>query len=75
MSVRLLQGQFVNEYVGELIDEEESKRRLEKYHADNCATFYMLTLDTNRLVLSLPADVCCDFVWSVVRRDNKRQRY
>lgn len=38
----------MNEYVGELIDEEECKRRIEKYHAENSSTFYMLTLDTNR---------------------------
>jgi len=42
------QGQFVSEYVGDLIDEAECKRRLELAHANNVCNFYMLTLDKNR---------------------------
>ncbi|GFR98820.1 histone-lysine N-methyltransferase [Elysia marginata] len=41
-------GQFVIEYVGDLIDEEECKRRIEQAHDDNITNFYMLTLDKNR---------------------------
>ncbi|KAF6040125.1 WHSC1L1 [Bugula neritina] len=48
--VNILQGQFVNEYVGELITLEECKRRIEKYHQENSSTFYMLTLDSNRVI-------------------------
>jgi len=42
------QGQFVSEYVGDLVDEAESKRRLQRAHANNVSNFYMLTLDKNR---------------------------
>jgi len=40
----------VNEYVGDLVDEEECKRRMIQAHADNITNFYMLTLDKNRSV-------------------------
>ena len=40
----------MSEYVGDLIDEAESKRRLELAHANNVSNFYMLTLDKNRRV-------------------------
>ena len=46
-----LQGDFVNEYVGDLITEAECKRRLKSAHANNITNFYMLTLDKNRQVL------------------------
>ena len=42
------QGQFVSEYVGDLVDEAECKRRLQLAHANNVTNFYMLTLDKNR---------------------------
>jgi len=44
----ILQGQFVSEYVGDLIDEAECKRRLEAARSKNVSNFYMLTLDKNR---------------------------
>lgn len=44
----LHQGQFVNEYVGDLIDDEEVKRRLQKAHEDDIHNFYMMTLDMDR---------------------------
>jgi hypothetical protein len=40
----------VCEYVGDLIDERECKRRLENARAKNITNFYMLTLDKNRYV-------------------------
>ncbi|KAK7508605.1 hypothetical protein BaRGS_00000171 [Batillaria attramentaria] len=43
-------GQFVNEYVGDLIDEEECKRRIKQAHTDNVTNFYMLTVDKNRII-------------------------
>uniref|UniRef100_A0A2C9JRL9 Histone-lysine N-methyltransferase n=1 Tax=Biomphalaria glabrata TaxID=6526 RepID=A0A2C9JRL9_BIOGL len=43
-------GQFVLEYVGDLIDEEECKRRIEQAHEDNITNFYMLTMDKNRII-------------------------
>jgi hypothetical protein len=42
------QGEFVNEYVGELIDEEECKRRLEEAHENDIKDFYFLTIDKDR---------------------------
>ncbi|XP_067132924.1 LOW QUALITY PROTEIN: histone-lysine N-methyltransferase NSD2 [Centruroides vittatus] len=43
-------GQFVNEYVGELIDEEECERRLQQKHEDNDTNYYFLTLDKDRII-------------------------
>lgn len=53
MRICCLQGQFVNEYVGDLIDEEECRRRLEKSHEDDVHNFYMMTLDMDRWVESV----------------------
>ena len=49
-----LQGDFVNEYVGDLIDVEESKERLKKAHETDVHNFYMMTLDMDRWGLSCP---------------------
>ncbi|CAG5130471.1 unnamed protein product, partial [Candidula unifasciata] len=43
-------GQFVHEYVGDLVDEEECKRRMEEAHENNITNFYMLTMDKNRII-------------------------
>ncbi|XP_052771657.1 histone-lysine N-methyltransferase NSD2-like isoform X2 [Mya arenaria] len=43
-------GAFVNEYVGDLVDEEECKRRLEKAHETGIHNFYMMTLDMDRII-------------------------
>ncbi|KAL3864307.1 hypothetical protein ACJMK2_005998 [Sinanodonta woodiana] len=43
-------GQFVNEYVGDLVDEEECKRRIQYAHENNISNFYMLTLDKDRII-------------------------
>lgn len=39
------QGEFVNEYVGELIDEEECRARIRYAQEHDITNFYMLTLD------------------------------
>lgn len=41
----LKQGEFVNEYIGELIDEEECRARIKHAHENNITDFYMLTID------------------------------
>lgn len=41
----LLQGEFVNEYIGELIDEEECRARIKYAQENNITNFYMLTID------------------------------
>ena len=44
------EGAFVQEYVGELIDDAECQRRIKMYHDRNESNFYILTLDSNRLI-------------------------
>jgi histone-lysine N-methyltransferase NSD2 len=46
-------GDFVNEYVGEIITEEECKRRLELAYQNDICNFYFLTIDKDRSVKSL----------------------
>nr|XP_026490227.1 uncharacterized protein LOC113396490 isoform X1 [Vanessa tameamea]XP_026490228.1 uncharacterized protein LOC113396490 isoform X1 [Vanessa tameamea] len=43
-------GQFVIEYVGELIDEDEFKRRMRRKHEVRDENFYFLTLDKERMI-------------------------
>ncbi|KAM4038359.1 histone-lysine N-methyltransferase NSD2-like [Anomaloglossus baeobatrachus] len=42
-------GEFVNEYVGELIDEEECRARIRYAQEHDITNFYMLTLDKDRV--------------------------
>jgi hypothetical protein len=46
--VEIKKGDLVNEYVGELIDNEECKRRLELAHENDICNFYFLTIDKDR---------------------------
>ena len=46
--VELKAGDFVNEYVGEIIDDEECKRRLEEAHDKNNMNFYFMTIRKDR---------------------------
>ncbi|XP_038651346.1 histone-lysine N-methyltransferase NSD2-like [Scyliorhinus canicula] len=43
-------GQFVNEYVGEVIDEEECYTRIKYAQEHDITNFYMLTLDKDRII-------------------------
>ena len=45
-----IQGDFVNEYVGELVDEEECRERIRQAHDNNITDFYFLTLDKDRII-------------------------
>lgn len=45
-----LQGEFVNEYVGELIDEEECRLRIKRAHENSVTNFYMLTVTKVKLL-------------------------
>ncbi|XP_066575827.1 histone-lysine N-methyltransferase NSD2 isoform X1 [Amia ocellicauda] len=43
-------GEFVNEYVGELIDEEECRARIKHAQENDITHFYMLTIDKDRII-------------------------
>ncbi|EMP41722.1 Histone-lysine N-methyltransferase NSD3 [Chelonia mydas] len=43
-------GEFVNEYVGELIDEEECRLRIKRAHENSITNFYMLTVTKDRII-------------------------
>ncbi|XP_078534736.1 histone-lysine N-methyltransferase NSD2 [Lissotriton helveticus] len=43
-------GEFVNEYVGELIDEEECMSRIKRAQENDISHFYMLTVDKDRII-------------------------
>ncbi|XP_066572541.1 histone-lysine N-methyltransferase, H3 lysine-36 specific isoform X2 [Amia ocellicauda] len=43
-------GEFVNEYVGEMIDEEECRARIKHAQENDIFNFYMLTLDKDRII-------------------------
>ena len=46
--VDIEQGQFVSEYVGDLINEQEAQRRLTEAYHNNVSNFYMMSLDGSR---------------------------
>ncbi|KAM8938870.1 histone-lysine N-methyltransferase NSD2 isoform 2-T2 [Pelodytes ibericus] len=43
-------GVFVNEYIGELIDEEECMARIRHAQENDISHFYMLTIDKDRII-------------------------
>ena len=47
-------GQFVIEYVGEVIDEAEYKRRLQRKKELKNENYYFLTIDTGRMIDAEP---------------------
>lgn len=48
-------GDFVMEYVGELIDEAECNRRMDQKIDNGDTTFYFLTIDKNRIIDAGPS--------------------
>uniref|UniRef100_A0A8C9Z1I4 Histone-lysine N-methyltransferase NSD3 n=1 Tax=Sander lucioperca TaxID=283035 RepID=A0A8C9Z1I4_SANLU len=46
----LRKGDFVTEYVGEVIDSEECQQRIKRAHENQVANFYMLTLTKDRVI-------------------------
>ncbi|XP_039625171.1 histone-lysine N-methyltransferase NSD3 isoform X2 [Polypterus senegalus] len=46
----LKKGEFVNEYVGEVIDSEECRQRIKLAHENHVTNFYMLTLTKDRII-------------------------
>lgn len=53
------QGEFVNEYVGELIDEEECRLRIKRAHENSVTNFYMLTVTKVKTITLHSIMVCC----------------
>lgn len=49
-SVDIQKGQFVVEYVGEVIDEEEFKKRMKRKHETKDNNYYFLTIDKDRII-------------------------
>ncbi|KAK9880140.1 hypothetical protein WA026_008655 [Henosepilachna vigintioctopunctata] len=43
-------GQFIIEYVGEIIDDEEYQRRINRMHQQKDENYYFLTIDNNRML-------------------------
>ncbi|KAJ3613756.1 hypothetical protein NHX12_020002 [Muraenolepis orangiensis] len=43
-------GEFVNEYIGELIDDEECRARIRSSQENSISHFYMLTIDKDRII-------------------------
>ncbi|XP_017768211.1 PREDICTED: uncharacterized protein LOC108556555 [Nicrophorus vespilloides] len=43
-------GQFVIEYVGEVIDDKEYQRRIKKMHEQKIDNYYFLTIDNTRMI-------------------------
>ncbi|XP_074527128.1 histone-lysine N-methyltransferase NSD3 isoform X2 [Halichoeres trimaculatus] len=46
----LRKGDFVMEYVGEVIDSEECQQRIKRAHENHVTNFYMLTLTKDRVI-------------------------
>ncbi|XP_068132273.1 histone-lysine N-methyltransferase NSD2 isoform X2 [Hyperolius riggenbachi] len=55
-------GEFVNEYVGELIDEEECMARIRHAQENDIMHFYMLTIDKDRIIDAGPKGNYCRFM-------------
>ncbi|XP_073467023.1 histone-lysine N-methyltransferase NSD2 isoform X1 [Aquarana catesbeiana] len=47
---KIKKGEFVNEYVGELIDDEECMARIRHAQENDISHFYMLTIDKDRII-------------------------
>jgi SET domain-containing protein len=46
----LCAGDFVIEYVGEMIDEAEYQRRMTRKHEEKDENYYFLTIDKDRML-------------------------
>merc|ERR1711881_800111 len=47
-------GDFVVEYVGELIDDDTCQRRIKEYHDKNINDYYFLTIDKDNIIDAYP---------------------
>ncbi|KAG7263935.1 hypothetical protein CRUP_029275, partial [Coryphaenoides rupestris] len=58
----LRKGDFVTEYVGEVIDAEECQQRIKRAHENHVTDFYMLTLTKDRVIDAGPRGNSSRFV-------------
>ncbi|XP_035999847.1 histone-lysine N-methyltransferase NSD3 isoform X1 [Fundulus heteroclitus] len=58
----LRKGDFVTEYVGEVIDSEECQQRIKRAHENHVTNFYMLTLTKDRVIDAGPKGNSSRFV-------------
>lgn len=56
-------GDFIIEYVGEMIDEEEYKRRINHMYKNQQENYYFLTIDNNRMLDAGPKGNVSRFVY------------
>lgn len=61
-SLFLFSGDFIIEYVGEMIDEEEYKRRVDIMHKNHEDNYYFLTIDKDRMLDAGPKGNVSRFV-------------
>ena len=47
-------GEFVLEYVGELIDEATCQKRVKEYHENEISDYYFLTIDRDNIIDAFP---------------------
>jgi len=47
-NTKIKKGEFVNEYVGEIIDNDEFKKRWKHAKENNMTNFYFLKIDKDR---------------------------
>uniref|UniRef100_A0A8C8DRT5 Histone-lysine N-methyltransferase NSD3 n=1 Tax=Oryzias sinensis TaxID=183150 RepID=A0A8C8DRT5_9TELE len=58
----LRKGDFVAEYVGEVIDSEECQQRIKRAHENHVTNFYMLTLTKDRVIDAGPKGNSARFI-------------
>nr|XP_046243900.1 histone-lysine N-methyltransferase NSD3 isoform X4 [Scatophagus argus] len=58
----LKKGDFVTEYVGEVIDSEECQQRIKRAHENHISNFYMLTLTKDRVIDAGPKGNASRFI-------------
>ncbi|KAM3610977.1 uncharacterized protein V6R79_011595 [Siganus canaliculatus] len=58
----LKKGDFITEYVGEVIDSEECQQRIKRAHENHVTNFYMLTLTKDRVIDAGPKGNSARFI-------------
>ena len=52
--LEIKEGDFVIEYVGELIDDYTCRQRIQKYHEEDISDYYFLTIDRDNIIDAYP---------------------